>query len=81
MVSRQSRQALLTTDVVYLPASRRHGTLCLGVTNDLSRRVWEQETNAVPGFTARYGVDRLVWYETYERIDEAIAREKDIKKK
>ena len=38
------------------------------------------KTKAIPGFSARYGVDRLVWYETYDRIDEAIAREKDIKK-
>src|SRR3954451_23644700 len=65
---------------VYLLASRRHGTLYLGVTNNLSRRVWEHKTKAIPGFAARYGVDRLVWYETYDRIDEAIAHEKDIKK-
>ena len=68
------------TYYVYLLASRRHGTLYLGVTNDLSRRVWEHKTKAIPGFSARYGVDRLVWYETYDRIHDAIAREKDIKK-
>ena len=65
---------------VYLLASRRHGTLYLGVTNNLSRRVWEHKTKTIPGFSARYSVDRLVWYETYDRIDEAIAREKDLKK-
>ena len=65
---------------VYLRASWRHGTLYLDVTNNLSRRVWEHKTKAVPGFSACYGVDRLVWYEIYERIDEAIAREKNIKK-
>ena len=65
---------------VYLLASRRYGTLYLGVTNDLSRRVWEHKTKAVPGFSAKYGVERLVWSEAYERIDEAIAREKAIKK-
>ena len=65
---------------VYLLASKRSGTLYLGVTNDLGRRVWEHKTKAVPGFTARYAVDRLVWYEVYARIDEAIAREKALKK-
>ncbi len=65
---------------VYLLASRRYGTLYLGVTNDLSRRVGEHRAKAIPGFSRRYGVDRLVWYEVYERVDEAIAREKDIKK-
>jgi putative endonuclease len=65
---------------VYMLASKRSGTLYLGVTNNLGRRVWEHKTKAHPGFTSRYGVDRLVWYEVYDRIDEAIAREKDIKK-
>ncbi|HEY8566031.1 MAG TPA: GIY-YIG nuclease family protein [Beijerinckiaceae bacterium] len=65
---------------VYLLANRRAGTLYLGVTNNLGRRVWEHKTKMNSGFTARYAVDRLVWYETYERVDEAIAREKDIKK-
>nr|WP_183567353.1 GIY-YIG nuclease family protein [Methylorubrum rhodinum] len=65
---------------VYLLASRRDGTLYLGVTSNLSRRIWEHKTKAAPGFTAQYGVDRLVWYEVYSRIDEAIAREKAIKK-
>ncbi|MCB8820444.1 GIY-YIG nuclease family protein [Microvirga rosea] len=65
---------------VYLLASRRHGTLYLGVTNDLSRRVGEHKSKAVPGFSAKYDVHRLVWYETYERIDEAIACEKSLKK-
>ena len=54
---------------VYMLASRRHGTLYLGVTNNLARRVWEHKAKAVPGFSAKYGVDRLVWYEAYERID------------
>ena len=65
---------------VYLLASRRNGTLYLGVTNDLSRRVWEHKMKAAPSFSSRYGIDQLVWYEAYDRIDEAIAREKDIKK-
>ena len=65
---------------VYILASRRHGTLYLGVTNNLARRVWEHKAKAIPGFSAKYGVDRLVWYESYDRIDEAIAREKALKK-
>jgi putative endonuclease len=65
---------------VYLLASRRHGTLYLGVTNDLVRRVHEHKTRGVPGFSARYGVDRLVWFETYDDPKDAIAREKELKK-
>ena len=65
---------------VYLLARKRDGTLYLGVTNDIGRRVWEHKTKVTGGFSAQYGVDRLVWYEVYGRIDEAIAREKDIKK-
>jgi putative endonuclease len=65
---------------VYLLASGRHGTLYLGVTNDLMRRVHEHKSHDVPGFTARYGVDRLVWFEAYDDPKGAIAREKQLKK-
>ena len=65
---------------VYLLASRRHGTLYLGVTNDIVRRVYEHKNKLLPGFTAKYGVDRLVWYETYSDVTEAIRREKKLKK-
>ena len=65
---------------VYMLASRRHGTIYLGVTNNLSRRVWEHKTKVFKGFTERYGVDRLVWYEEYDDPSEAIAREKALKK-
>ena len=65
---------------VYLLARKREGTLYLGVSNDIGRRVWEHKTRMHSGFSARYGVDRLVWYETYDRVDEAIAREKAVKK-
>ena len=61
-------------------ASRRHGTLYIGVTNNLARRVAEHKAKLHPGFTQKYSVDRLVWYETYDRIDDAIAREKHLKK-
>ena len=65
---------------VYLLASRRHGTLYLGITRDLVRRVHEHKSRVVPGFSARYGVDRLVWFEIYDDPVNAIAREKELKK-
>jgi putative endonuclease len=65
---------------VYLTASKKHGTLYLGVTNNLVRRIHEHKTKIVPGFTAQYDVVRLVWFESYDDPTNAIAREKDIKK-
>jgi putative endonuclease len=65
---------------VYLLASRKHGTLYLGVTNDLIRRVYEHKTKVVRGFTSRYGVDLLVWFECYDDPLTAITREKEVKK-
>ena len=65
---------------VYMLASRRYGTLYVGVTNDLARRVWSHKEGHFPGFTKRYGVTRLVWYESYESIHDAIAREKRLKR-
>ena len=64
---------------VYILASKRNGTLYVGVTNDLARRVAEHRDKVVPGFTRRYGVSILVWYEMYDYIDDAIAREKQLK--
>lgn len=64
---------------VYLLASGVRGTLYVGVTSGLMKRIWEHKTKAVPGFTARYGVDRLVWYERHENAESAIRREKQIK--
>ena len=65
---------------VYILASQRNVTLYVGVTNDLSRRVYEHKCGDVPGFTARYGVKLLVWYESYASIDDAIVQEKRIKR-
>jgi putative endonuclease len=65
---------------VYLLASKKHGTLYLGVTNNLVRRVYEHRSKAVPGFTQRYGVDKLVWFEVHDSIEAAIMREKELKK-
>jgi putative endonuclease len=67
------------TFFVYLLASGVRSTLYVGVTSDLLKRVWEHKNKAVPGFTARYGVDRLVWYETHATAEAAIRREKQIK--
>lgn len=64
---------------VYLLASKPHGTLYAGVTSDLVKRVFEHKSKAVPGFTARYGIDRLVWFEAHASIEAAIRREKQIK--
>lgn len=65
---------------VYILASRKHGTLYLGMTNNLVRRVHEHKTKIIPGFASRYRVDRLVWFECYDDPLSAITREKDIKK-
>ena len=65
---------------VYILASRRNGTLYVGVTNDLVKRVWQHRNDLVEGFTRRYGVHRLVWFESTPDISVAIKREKQIKK-
>ncbi len=65
---------------VYILASQRNGTLYVGVTSDLSRRVYEHRCGNVPGFTAKYGVKLLVWYDVYDFIDDAIRQEKRIKR-
>ena len=65
---------------VYMLASQRNGTLYIGVTNDLVRRTYEHKTKLVRGFTKQYGVDRLVWFETYDDPENAIVREKELKK-
>ena len=64
---------------VYILASRRNGTLYTGVTNDVLRRTWQHKNDLVSGFTKKYGVHILVWYEMHESIQDAIAREKQIK--
>ena len=64
---------------VYLLASKPYRTLYVSVTSDLARRVWEHRVRAVRGFTARYGVDRLVWFEAHDSADVAMLRERQIK--
>jgi putative endonuclease len=64
---------------VYLLASKPHGTLYVGVTADLLKRVWEHKNKVVSGFTSRYGVDKLVWFEAHDSWESALKREKQIK--
>ena len=65
---------------VYIVASARNGTLYVGVTNDVLRRTWEHKSEMIDGFTKKYGVHRLVWYEMHSDINEAIVREKRLKR-
>ena len=65
---------------VYILASKRNGTLYIGVTSDVLRRVWEHKTGVVEGFSRKYNVDRLVYVEFHETMPDAIAREKRLKK-
>ena len=65
---------------VYMLASQPNGTLYTGVTNDLVRRVWEHRSDTLDGFTKKYGVHRLVYYELHASMIEAIRREKQIMK-
>lgn len=65
---------------VYILASKIRGTLYIGITNDLQRRVYEHKTGVVKGFTQKYGVRKLVYFETFQNIHEAISREKNLKK-
>ena len=65
---------------VYMMASQCNGTLYIGVTSNLVKRIWEHKTNVVEGFTKKYGVHTLVWYEIHESMGSAIQREKVLKK-
>jgi putative endonuclease len=64
---------------VYIMASKRNGTLYTGVTSNLAQRAYQHRESLTPGFASRYGCKLLVWYETHERMDHAIGREKQIK--
>ena len=61
-------------------ASKKNGTIYIGVTSNIARRVWEHKNKTVAGFTKKYSVDMLVYYEVYNDINEALKREKRIKK-
>jgi len=64
---------------VYILASQRNGTLYVGVTSNLAGRVWQHKNGVVEGFTRRYGVHDLVWYEVHDTMESAIGREKQLK--
>ncbi len=66
--------------IVYILATKRRGTLYIGVTSNLVARTWQHRKHVVEGFTKRYGVTMLVWYELHETMDSAILREKQLKK-
>ncbi|HET7649363.1 MAG TPA: GIY-YIG nuclease family protein [Gammaproteobacteria bacterium] len=65
---------------VYILTSEKNGTLYIGVTSNLIKRVWEHKNSVVEGFTEKYGVHTLVWFEQHETMQSAINREKAIKK-
>ncbi len=65
---------------VYMLASQPYGTLYIGVTSNLVKRVWEHKNDVIEGFTRRYHVHTLVWYELHETMESAIQREKALKK-
>ena len=65
---------------VYILASKRNGTLYIGITSDLMQRVWNHKNKIVEGFTQKYDVDKLVYYEIYDDAQAAILREKQLKK-
>jgi len=68
------------TPCVYILASKANGTLYIGVTSQLPQRVYQHKNNLIEGFTKKYHVHRLVWYEVHENMEPAISREKELKK-
>ena len=69
----------MRTYYVYIMASKKNGTLYVGVTNSIERRVYEHKNKLVPGFTSKYNVSHLVYFERHSQIRDAITREKQIK--
>jgi len=69
----------MRSSYVYILASQRNGTLYVGSTSDLIKRIWEHKNKVIPGFTAKYNVHRLVYYEVHELYVEAARREKRFK--
>ena len=70
----------MKTPCVYILASKRNGALYVGVTSNLVKRIWEHKEDLVAGFTSRYGVHRLVWYEVHDSMMSALNKEKLLKK-
>ena len=65
---------------IYILASKKNGTLYIGITSDLIRRIWEHKNNVVKGFTKKYSVHTLVYYEVHPTFETAVQREKNLKK-
>ena len=65
---------------VYILTNKRYGTLYIGMTNDLERRVFEHKRKLIDGFTKKYGLDTLVYFEIFSQVNDAILREKRLKK-
>ena len=78
--TQMTKFSMSKTYYVYILASKRNGTLYVGVTNDLVRRAWEHKESLVPGFTKKYRVKILVYFETFDDINQAIHRESRLKK-
>ncbi len=79
MHSRHTRRTQQRTYWVYILTNRYNGTLYVGITGFLPRRIWQHKTGAMEGFTKQYGLDKLVYFESYADVRWAIAREKEIK--
>jgi len=65
---------------LYIITNKTYGTLYIGVTNDLERRIFEHKNKLIEGFTKRYGLDKLVYFESFQYVNDAIKREKNMKK-
>ena len=70
----------MKSPTVYIMASQKNGTLYIGVTSDLVKRVWQHKQGLAEGFTKKYAVKTLVWYEQHDNMESAISREKAMKK-
>jgi putative endonuclease len=74
------QESIAVSFFVYMLASRRNGTLYVGMTDNIGQRVWQHKSGAIAGFTQKYGVKLLVWFETHETRESAFVRERQIKK-
>ena len=72
--------ACIVTYWLYILANRRRGAIYVGVTSNLQKRVWQHREGEVPGYTSRYGITQLVYFEPHDDIEQAIAREKRLKR-
>ena len=70
---------MIKSPCVYMMASRRNGTIYIGVTSNVARRIWLHKSGLLDGFSKRYGTDKLVWFEGHETMESAIRREKSLK--